>query len=291
MLPLRKRLDKAVKKTGRRLDVLQQDYLLSWALIAIFQHPLLCSSLVFKGGTALKKCYFGEYRFSEDLDFSAMADLVQSEELFTAITEATQDAEKRVREYAPLRLSVDWYRENEPHPHSQEAFQIRAQFPWQRESLTVVMIEISKDERLLLPPISRPLIHEYGEPIEQQILVYPLEEIILEKLRAILQHTKKLHERDWNRSRARDFYDLWSIFNSFHESLNLKNLPQLLIQKCDHKGVSFENDDSFFNSKILANVRQTWNQWLGPLVSELPSYETVIGQLRPKIAALLNDTS
>jgi hypothetical protein len=25
---------------------------------------------VFKGGTALKRCYFGDYRFSEDLDFS-----------------------------------------------------------------------------------------------------------------------------------------------------------------------------------------------------------------------------
>ena len=29
-------------------------------------------SLVFKGGTALKKCYFDNYRFSEDLDFSGL---------------------------------------------------------------------------------------------------------------------------------------------------------------------------------------------------------------------------
>ena len=26
--------------------------------------------LVFKGGTALKRCHFGDYRFSEDLDFT-----------------------------------------------------------------------------------------------------------------------------------------------------------------------------------------------------------------------------
>ena len=26
--------------------------------------------LIFKGGTALKRCYFGDYRFSEDLDFT-----------------------------------------------------------------------------------------------------------------------------------------------------------------------------------------------------------------------------
>ena len=31
--------------------------------------------LVFKGGTALKRCYFGDYRFSEDLDFSLASEV------------------------------------------------------------------------------------------------------------------------------------------------------------------------------------------------------------------------
>ena len=31
--------------------------------------------LIFKGGTALKRCYFPDYRFSEDLDFSLSQDL------------------------------------------------------------------------------------------------------------------------------------------------------------------------------------------------------------------------
>ena len=34
--------------------------------------PGFAAVLAFKGGTALKKCAFGEYRFSEDLDFSGM---------------------------------------------------------------------------------------------------------------------------------------------------------------------------------------------------------------------------
>lgn len=106
---------------------------------------------------------------------------------------------------------------------------------------------------------------------------------------AILQHTKKMHERDWSRSRARDYYDLWSIFHTFHERLNLTDLARLLKQKCDHKEVSFRDGDSFFDDKMLAHVKQTWNQWLGPLVSNLPTYETVITTLRPKIVALLNE--
>lgn len=46
--PLRKRLEEAAKRTGRRLDILQQDYILSWVLLGIFQHPALNSCL---------KCY------------------------------------------------------------------------------------------------------------------------------------------------------------------------------------------------------------------------------------------
>src|SRR5215510_13860828 len=134
MIPLRNRLDTVSRKTGKRLDVLQQDYLLSWILSAIYQHPLLKSSLVFKGGTALKKCYFGDYRFSEDLDFSAKENFI-FKDLFAAINEATHEAERQIREYAPLKLSMNRYQENESHPDGQEAFQIRAQFPWQREPL------------------------------------------------------------------------------------------------------------------------------------------------------------
>ena len=111
MLPLRKRLEKSAKATGLRLDVLQQDYLLSWVLVAIYQHPHLSTSLIFKGGTALKKCYFGNYRFSEDLDFSAKEDLIESRSLYKALVEAIQMNEEKIREYTPLKLSISEYRE------------------------------------------------------------------------------------------------------------------------------------------------------------------------------------
>ena len=39
----------------------------------------LLSNLAFKGGTALKRCYFGDYRFSEDLDFTLAAETALEE--------------------------------------------------------------------------------------------------------------------------------------------------------------------------------------------------------------------
>jgi uncharacterized protein len=256
-----------------------------WLLFSV----ALCSAaaLPSREERLFKKCYFGDYRFSEDLDFSATEALPPSDQLFTTMIDVVRATEARIAPYANLKLSVDPYTENEPHPHGQEAFQVRAQFPWQREPLTKVMIEISRNELLLLPTCRCALIHEYGEPIEQQVVVYSLEEIILEKLRAVLQQTKKLHERDWNRSRARDFYDLWRILHAFSDRLDIDNFPYLLGKKCLHRQVMFSDADSFFHDKMLTNLRETWQQWLAPLVPGLPSCETVKGELRPKISDLL----
>jgi predicted nucleotidyltransferase component of viral defense system len=72
MRPLRGRLEEARVRLGVPWEVLERDYLLSWILAGIGRVPELRGALIFKGGTALKKCYFGDYRFSEDLDFSAI---------------------------------------------------------------------------------------------------------------------------------------------------------------------------------------------------------------------------
>ena len=56
---------------GRRIPeaVLERDYCLAWFLVGLSRSAVR-EQLVFKGGTALKHCYFGNYRFSEDLDFT-----------------------------------------------------------------------------------------------------------------------------------------------------------------------------------------------------------------------------
>jgi Uncharacterized conserved protein len=51
-------------------EVIEKDYVLGWLLAGITADPVLRDQWVFKGGTALRKCYFETYRFSEDLDFT-----------------------------------------------------------------------------------------------------------------------------------------------------------------------------------------------------------------------------
>src|SRR5208282_5660311 len=63
--------NRLAKEGGRRIpeSVLERDYCLAWLLCTLAESDLK-PILAFKGGTALKRCYFGDYRFSEDLDFT-----------------------------------------------------------------------------------------------------------------------------------------------------------------------------------------------------------------------------
>ena len=72
-------LDRAAE-WGLRPDVVEKDYALGWLLAAIARHRETARRWVFKGGTCLKKCFIETYRFSEDLDFSLLADATYSAE-------------------------------------------------------------------------------------------------------------------------------------------------------------------------------------------------------------------
>ena len=287
MKPLRTRLLESREQLKMPWEVLERDYLLSWILAGISRVDILRTNLVFKGGTALKKCYFGNYRFSEDLDFTGLALTPHGEALYTAMQEACTQAAKLLDSYVPIEISCQRYQERQPHPRGQEAFDIRARFHWHRQPQTTIIVEITCDEKLMRPSVNLPVIHEYGEILDAVLQVYSLEEIIAEKLRAILQNIQTFERKGWVRSRARDYYDLWRILSTYKLSLNLSNFPAILYQKCQSREVNFKNSNSFFSQKLLTEVEKTWDQWLQPLLSHLPPYELVIKELRLQVEELL----
>ena len=142
MKPIRKRLEEARRDTGLSWEIIEKDYILSWILAGISANKKLQNELIFKGGTALKKCYFGNYRFSEDLDFTAKEDIVKGGLLEKEIEKSCEIAINLVQKFSPLKLKVERYREKESHPGAQEAFNIRGKFPWHRQFLPKVMVEL-----------------------------------------------------------------------------------------------------------------------------------------------------
>lgn len=249
---------------------------------------MLRDTLVFKGGTALRKYYFGDYRFSEDLDFSGQEGVPTGAQMERLVQEACAIAVQLLDEYALVEITGERYTEREPHPRGQESFTIRARLPWQNQPQTRVMLEITMDERILWRVEKRRLLHEYGEPLAAELQVYALEEVVAEKLRAILQHVEMFKRRGWSRSRARDYYDLWRVLDAYTDQMDLRGFDSLLRAKCAVRGVAFAGAEDFFEDRTLAYVEATWEQWLGPLVPGLPTFETVISGLRPQVKALVN---
>ena len=171
MRPLRTRLQEARRRLGLPWEALERDYLQSWVLVGITQVPALHDTLVFKGGTALRKCYFGDYRFSEDLDFSALEEVPKGDEMEKLIGEACATAVCLLDEYAPVEIICERYTEREPHPGDQEAFTVRARFPWHCRVQIRIMIEVTVDERILRSPENRRVIYEYGGTVSLSLKV------------------------------------------------------------------------------------------------------------------------
>jgi predicted nucleotidyltransferase component of viral defense system len=103
MKALRLKIQDEMSLQQAPMYVIEKDYALSYVLAGIARESKLSHSLIFKGGTALKKLFFGDYRFSEDLDFSAM-DAPKAEELETCLNDAAQQSKRLLNDYGPFEI-------------------------------------------------------------------------------------------------------------------------------------------------------------------------------------------
>lgn len=261
--------------------IVEKDYALSYLLAAINDTDGLGENLVLKGGTALKKLYFADYRFSEDLDYStrAMGPIKQIDALMETVVHRMAEM---LNERGPFFVVLEPLILKLPHRGEQKAYLVRVQFPEQRQPLCRLKVEITVDEPILLPTENRTVLHGFTEDFNAQISVYSLLEITAEKLRALLQSKARLHERGWGASRVcRDYYDLWNLLQV--RGLKSLNLIPLLAQKCTAREVSYESPSDFISEDLLAVASAEWAQQLLPFVPDAPSP----AELLPKVQSLI----
>jgi predicted nucleotidyltransferase component of viral defense system len=267
------------------LEVIEKDYGLSYVLAAIFGREELASSLVFKGGTALRKAYFPDYRFSVDLDFTADGG-PRGQDMEAAIAGVAREAEHTLRERGPFRVVSSRRAERERHPTAQEAFLLQMQYPWHSRPMCTIKVEITTDEPVLLPAVHRPLLHTYEEQLQVGLVCYSVEEIVAEKLRTPLQAAKRAKEGRWMRNCARDYYDLWYLTSMSTVGLNWGAVGGVLRQKCSARDVVLSDLEDFFPSLVVTEAERQWRSSLGDLVRLLPEFKTVITELRERIPSI-----
>ena len=285
--PLRGRLLDEARRLQVPLDVVERDYALGYVLAACYGREVLASTLMFKGGTALKKAYFGDYRFSVDLDFTAL-DGPRGDELEGEVTALAAEVERALQEHGPFVVTASRRPEQRGHPTGQEAFRLAVQFPWHPSPLCSVKVEITTDEPLLLPAADRVLLHGYGEDLTATLCCYSLEEIVAEKLRTMLQAEKRLEEGKWLRNCARDYYDLWRLCAAPDLSLDLTTVGSILPAKLAVRGVEATTVDDFFPARVVEGAARQWGSSLAALVRPLPEFEAALDELKASLRSHLS---
>jgi predicted nucleotidyltransferase component of viral defense system len=246
----------AVKSLARRLGVdaavVDRDHALGvvlWALNASGNTP----RWVFKGGTCLRKCYFGDYRFSEDLDFTVLGRLDAGAAL-SAVSAcesaaASQGIKLLVRE-ARVEIMNDEY--------GRESVEIKLPYrgALRMGSAQNVRFHLSADEEMAFDPVARPLLHSYEDApgLACDISAYALEEILVEKLRAVAGQRRH--------AVARDVYD---IANLLHRGVDASRALSALPGKAAYKAVDLSDAADRLLAR-RAEFEASWNRTLAYLV-------------------------
>lgn len=238
---------------------IEKDYILTWILYGIASHERMVKTLVFKGGTVLKKVYFPEYRFSEDLDFTLLNDELTNEQLFSDLEEVFEF----VAEEANIALQLG---EDAEHESGSINFYIIYTGPLGGSvGSKQVKVDITRKDILEFEPVNRPVFIDYSDGGEFNLLCYSLEEVVIEKMCALM-----------GRTQPRDLYDLWHLFE--YEKLDIKSVLPEFERKAKNKGHDPANFATKVQSKLNA-FKGRWNSSLANQIKDLPDFDTVVWEL------------
>lgn len=221
----------------------------------------LASRVAFKGGNALRFLH-GNLRSTLDLDFSADGDFPDNPDAIKGLMDsALKSTEQRYRVKArcqschrlPPRLDKTRPTYN---------LKVCYQFPGDRyyqnfEERTnyseVVEIEISLND--VLCETTEEEFHPSAKPMR----VCTLNDIIAEKLRALLQQVPR------RRSRPQDVFDIASVIRRHGDTVDLGKISAFLLQKSEAREIIATK--SSFNESVREKAAVTYDQEVRPFTT------------------------
>lgn len=237
------------------LGTLEKDYALTNLLSVIADFPKI-NSMVFKGGTALKKIYFDKFRFSEDLDFTCLEDV--SDDFVNFLEKGMKSLDVKFTEIVEKEKK-------------RESFKFKIQYLQFNGRTTSVRVDLSLREDVLTGSEIKPVLHFYD--IFSNAFKVPamsLEEIMAEKIRAILytKHPRHLH-------------DVWYL-NKHGVKLN----PGMIRTK-----IKTVYGDEFDIKKFRDGIAEKRNDWINDLRPLLPNDPPPFDMVSQKVLEIVTDAT
>lgn len=257
----RKHVVQYARGSGISENIAERDIVLTYVLRVLASDVL--SRLAFKGGTCLKKVYFGKTgRFSMDLDF-------------TTVNMKLEDLKDGLRQLLGNRMhfNLDFKILDENIGDKSYLAEIQYKHAWNSGQFYV---QVSYRETPSLPLFSTPLLEEpyfkYCEFPNFPVNCMQKEEVLAEKIRAAMQRVS-----------CRDLYDLYLLAKTPY---NKETTKKLAVVKC------WNVRDPFNPKKLLDKVANESYNWddLEKLVRKdnLPSQNVVIDTVCTEYAYLKN---
>lgn len=250
-------IQRLASKLGIPEEIIEKDYLIELILFYLARDEYFKERLVFRGGTALRKVYFPDYRFSEDLDF-----LVGDRENLREYEQRLEQVLTKISSEYPFQLD----KRSESAGDRLQFFILYDLIPEIR-AIKELKVDVLKDG--LIPASQRKRILFSYQEFKQKTLslkTYDLESIASDKICRILDVDDE----------PRDLYDLWYLLKS---ELDIAKVREELKKKYDYN-VYMPN---LLNEIIKDDYKRNWQIRLEKQIVNLLSYETVMKELKKLI--------
>ena len=276
---LQKEISGIAGKAGVSNTIIDKDWVLGHFIDAMYSIKELKEVLIFKGGTCLKKCYLPEYRFSEDLDFTAINEKFEFTEglLNKVVKQVTKQSgvachvvslrnlifkDEKVGYEAIIKYWGADHPKNQPIPPPER---------W----LTKIKIEIILYELVLFPTKKKEILHQYSDKLSRntpKIPCYSIEEVMSEKIRALMQRKY---------TAPRDYYDIWYLSGNY-KGLDNKKIVKAFYDKVKYKKLEFSGIEQLINPRHERILAHNWKNSLGHQIAKgkLVDYTIVIPAVR-----------
>lgn len=244
-------IDKIAIKKGVRAKQIEKDYVISWVLWGITRNEFLNKNLVFKGGTCLKKMYFEDYRYSEDMDFTLRDNNVKDEEILENFRRIFEKV------YEESRIKVNIIEDTIDNHEDSGSLKFKMSYK-ATHGTDEIKIDVTRGEKIEFDVEHRIMLNKFSDLDEDETLIhcYSLEEVLIEKITALM-----------GRTIPRDLYDFYYLIEE--EGIELRSIYIEFMRKAENKGYNPKE----FIDKVMPKMNTFARDWYVSLVKQMNEYD------------------
>lgn len=259
-------LTRLAARLGAGKGVVEKDFLIStfFLLLAFDKYfaPFV-ERAVFRGGTCIKKAYYpNETRFSEDLDFASLS--IDEMKSFLRALEGLRGQDLGVTRITQARKTFE----------DSRGLDISLDYTSVLGQPNHITLNLSTSKNLRNANRRTIDVTPYFASFTPAVPVMDIEEILAEKLRALLQRVK-----------PRDVFDVWFLVTKKRVKIELKLLEEKLIRSYEAAPEAKKEFAAFYShlsviERMKGISERAWKQELGGLlVKGFPSKPTIVSEV------------